>query len=515
MPHFTSRRQFLRAAVATPALGLTDLSSFLPFGPASAAAADIKPDMVRFDRDIEPVVKLLEETPAEKSVEVAVGLLRDGLPYRRLLTAVFLAAIRSGTGHDVYVVHSAHQLSLDAQPEERLLPVLWAVNNVAGTRLRDDREIRLRPLGGPFPWAEKARDEFHAAMDRLDVEGAERAVVVLARSHGAHAVFNELWPYGALNCQSVYHSSISLANGWRTLETVGWRHAEPMLRFFVHDCIRASPKAKLVHRNDWTYAGNRERVRQWAGKLAADWAGGGRDTGLTRELLALLREHKADDACELAVRRLAEGKAQAGAVWDAVHLAAGELLMRRQDAAYPIHVNTGANALRYGFRTSGDPSTRLLLLLQGLGWQCHARRRLGEVAAADPRQKLGDAKIDELAAAEIPDRLEEAAKEVFATRNAEQDKAARRVFALAGTEAGVEVYRRAAYRLLFTRLKSTYFPNGDVHDFKFPPAIFEDAALVDEKWRPHLMAASVYWLPGSDSPESPVFKRAREAVRKL
>src|ERR687897_679781 len=104
-------------------------------------------------------------------------------PTRQLLAAPFLAAIRGSGGHPVYVVHSAHQLSLDAATDEHLLPLLWAVNNTAGSRL------------------EKDRDEFHAAMDRLDQEGAERAVVALARSAGAHAVFDELWPYGALNCQ--------------------------------------------------------------------------------------------------------------------------------------------------------------------------------------------------------------------------------------------------------------------------------------------------------------------------
>ena len=245
------------------------------------------------------------------------------------------------------------------------------------------------------------------------------------------------------------------------------------------------------------------------------WAEDGRNPGLTRELLALVREHKADDASELVVKRLVEGKARAGAVWDATHLAAAELLMRRQDAAYPIHVNTGANALHYGFRTSGDPATRLLLLLQGLGWQSHARRRLAEVAAADPRQKTRNVKIDALVAGKISVRPDDAAREIFDLRNTNLDEAAGKAFALTASEAGTEAYRRAAYRLLFTRLKSASVANGDVHDYKFPPAIFEDADLVDPRWRPHMLAASAYWLPGTDSPESPVLKRAREAVRKL
>jgi hypothetical protein len=482
--------------------------------PATAAEADVIPELVRFGAEIEPLVRLAEETLPEKSVEVLAGQLRGGLPYRRLLTAVFLAALRSGTGHDVYVVHSAHQLSLDALPEERLLPLFWAFNNVAGCRLKNQR-VRLKPLPGPFPDAAKAREEFHAGMETLDPERAERGLVSLARTHGAHLVFDNLWPYAALNCQPVYHSAISAANCWRTLQTVGWQHAEPMLRFIIRDCIDPYPKVRLVHRNDWTYPGNRVRAQQWAGKLPAGWAGNGRDAALTRDLLGLVRHFKADDAAELALSRLSAGKAEAGAVWDAVHLAAGELLMRKQDAAYPIHVNTGANALHYGFRTSSDPATRLLILLQGLGWQCHARRRLDEVAAADPKLKLRDLKIDEVVGDKIPDKPEEAVREIFASLSSGLDGAARKAFTLAERHPDPQVFQREAYRLLFTKLKSTYFPNGDVHDFKFPPAIFEDYGQVDPRYRPHLLATAVYWLPGQDSPESPVFTRAREAVRKL
>lgn len=510
-----TRRGFLRAAAAAPVLGLTDLSKLLPLSPASAADATITPDLVRHTDHVDDLVRLIEHTPPERSVEVAVERLRAGVPYRQLLAATFLAAIRTNNGHSVYVVNSAHQLGLDAAHEERLLPLLWAVNNSAGRGLVEDGLLALDPLGDRVLAADAALGELHAGMDALDIDRAERAAVALSRAGQHLPLFEALWRYGTLNCQSVYHSSISLASGWRTLETIGWRHAEPMLRFFVRDCIAPYPKAKLIHRGDWTYLPNRERSGRWAAKLAAGWAGDSRDAGLTLELLALIREFKADEACELAATRLADGKAQAGAVWDAVHLAAGELLMRKQDAAYPVHVNTGANALHYGFRNVADSETRLLILLQGLGWQCHARRRLAEVAAADPRGKLGDAKIDELVPAEIPERPEDAAADLFASVNRDLPAARSKAFAFGSREPDGEAFRRAAYRLLLTKLKSPQFPNGDVHDFKFPPAIFEDLTLVDPRWRPHLLAAAAHWLPGSDSPDSPVLLRAREAVRTL
>lgn len=511
-----TRRRFLGSAVAAgPILALADLSKLLPLSPASDADTTVAPDLLRPAEDVDAIVRLIEHTPPEKSVEVAVERLRAGVPYRQLLAATFLAAIRSNNGHSVYVVNSAYQLGLDAAHEERLLPLLWALNNTAGNGLIEDGLLALDPVDDRVPTPDAAEGELHAGMEALDIDRAERAAVAMSRSGQSRRLFEALWRYGTLNCQSVYHSSISLASGWRTLETIGWRHAEPMLRFFVRDCIAPYPTAKLVHRGDWTYRPNLERCRRWVEKLPIGWTGEGRDLGLTRELLALVREFKADDACELAATRLAEGKVQAGAVWDAVHLAAGELLMRKQDAAYPVHVNTGANALNYGFRNTADPQTRLLILLQGLGWQCHARRRLAEVATADPRVKLGDATIDELEPGTIPESADEAIEAIFGSVNGDLNAARGKAFAFGAREPNGQAFRRAAYRLLFTKLKSSQFPNGDVHDFKFPPAIFEDINYVDAPWRPHLLAAAAHWLPGSDSPDSPVLIRAREAVGTL
>src|SRR5207249_10930519 len=95
--------------------------------------------------------------------------------------------------------------------------------------------------------------------------------------------------------------------------------------------------------------------------------------GLTKDLVALLRDHKGDEACDLAAKQLTGGTAQAGAVWDAVHLAAGELVLSvaprgsRPDGN-ALHANTAANALHYAFRASTLPDTRLLLVLQALAW---------------------------------------------------------------------------------------------------------------------------------------------------
>src|SRR4051794_39627491 len=95
-----TRRRFLHAAGAGwAASGLPGLAGILPAGPVRADEAKVTPDIVRFGPDIEPVVRLIEETPRDRCVAALVDQLRGGLPYRRFLAAVFLAAVRKGDSH--------------------------------------------------------------------------------------------------------------------------------------------------------------------------------------------------------------------------------------------------------------------------------------------------------------------------------------------------------------------------------------------------------------------------------
>src|SRR5688500_9762574 len=108
MPRLT-RRRFLRTAAAGGSL--LGLNPFLALSPATAQEAKVTPELVRFGPDIEPGVRLIERTPRDKCVEVMAEQLRNGLPYRPFLAALFLAGLRNfkpaGTGgmHQVYMMH--------------------------------------------------------------------------------------------------------------------------------------------------------------------------------------------------------------------------------------------------------------------------------------------------------------------------------------------------------------------------------------------------------------------------
>jgi hypothetical protein len=489
----------------------------LPLSPANADEAKVTPDLVRFGPEIEPVVQLIEETPEDRCVALMVEQLRNGLPYRHFLAALYLAAIRAarwhgdgihGYDHSAYVVHSAYQLSLDLPAGEQLLPAFYALSGFKGGQKAYPNKKGTPAFTGKLPAAEKAADELHAALKEWDADRAERAVVALARSRGSAAVLEPLWHYAGRDFGFIGHMAILVANSVRLLETIGWQHAEHVLRYVVQG-LAGWGNEHAEHADVRPYRANLPRVARAVGRLPGDWAGAQGNEGLTKDLLALLRGGQGDEACDLAVTQLTEGKARAGAVWDAVHLAAGELVLSSETHAAhrpvnssALHANTAANALHYAFRASGQEDTRLLLTLQAIAWM-----DLYRTGVIRGKHLVAPMDITALAGPEPPDKPQAAIDEILATRTAKPNAAARLAFAFA-QRYRPELLLRPARRLL--PVKSS----GDPHDIKYPVAVFEDLELVSTEWRPHLLATSVFSFWGSDRPDNPRMDRLREAVRR-
>jgi hypothetical protein len=479
------------------------------------------PERVRFGPDLEPVVRLMEETPRERCVRVFVDELRRGLPYRRFLAASLFAGIRRARSHhEVYKIHAVHQVALDVRTEERLLPLFWGLNGYK-QRQEDFPSTAMTVLGGPWPAPENAAREFSDALQHGDQGRAEAAIVVLARGQGARATMEQLWQHGCRNGASGGHMAIALASCFRSLETIGWQEAEPALRFVVQDWFGLNQA-----RPDGYYEPNRARVDEHLRHLPADWAGQRADRAATRELFDLVREGRADRACTLAVQQLRRG-IQAQSLWDAVHLGTAELLVRHRDgwglASRPLHANTSTNALHYAFRTATAPATRLLVLLQAIAW---ASDKIGGDRAGGALRELS---ITDLPGIRLPESAEDAVAEIFAqlpTRHYRWDAVNRRAVLTYGTRADADNACRKVFELartrpdavpLFVRTAHGWLcrkASNDTHEYKFLAAILEDVACVSPEWRPHLLAASVHYFHGDRSPDNPVIQQAREALRR-
>src|SRR5690606_23778359 len=141
-------------------LGIASPLALQSISPQTRAEAEVTADLVRFTPDVEPIVRLIEDTPQDKCFEMVVEQLKKGLPYRNFLAALFLAGIRNVNPqppgfkfHCVFAIHSANQLSLDAQPEDRLLPLFWALDQFKRSQADDVKQgdFQLKQLQGTIP----------------------------------------------------------------------------------------------------------------------------------------------------------------------------------------------------------------------------------------------------------------------------------------------------------------------------------------------------------------------------
>ncbi len=492
-------------------LGLTGL-------PLSAwlthADAAVTPDVARLRLEIEPLVALIERTPREKCAEMLASQLRRNVPYRQLLAALFLAGVRNINPrppgfalHCVFVIHSAHLMSLEAPPDGRILPLFYALDQFKASQARDAAaaggDFVLRAFTGLMPPPDRARGEFVAALDAWEPERAERAAVSLVRHHGPAEVFEILWRYGARDYRNIGHKAIFVANAHRTLNAIGWQHAEPVVRSLVLGLLDFARDQKVngYAFDDQTYLPNVKRLPETFARLKAGWSEERADPAATRALLGVLREARPDEACQDAAGRLVKGQIQAGSVWDAVHLAAAELRMRaRSSGLVAIHAVTSANALHYAYMASQDPQTRLLVLLQAAGW-------LGQFRAwaADREPGLRPVNITELEPAAPAASTEEALAEAFAEIPAQAERAAGRAFALARDPASRTAFLAAAKRSILLKA-------DEVHYYKYTAALLEDIPLVSPEWQPHLTAALPYYLKGVKDAEAAVIQQARKLL---
>jgi hypothetical protein len=501
-----TRREFLSTTVkAGAAVGLSELAAFnaLP----AVADAFVKPNVVQFSPDTEPLVRLIEDTPREKLLEAAVQKIKKGTSYQEFLAAVMLAGVRGirprPVGfqfHAVLVVNSAHLASLAAPAEERWLPMLWALDNYKASQQRN-REVGGWMMGpvdeNQLPPTMQAKQRFIEAMDNWDEEGTDRAVVPLVRSSGAAEVMELFWRYGARDFRDIGHKAIYAANSYRTLQTIGWRHAEPVMRSLAF--------AMLEHEGENPAKRDAPADRPWrenikrAGKIHTDWQAGKVSPSASTDLLACERSASPSDASEKVVELLNSGISPAS-IWDGLFLTAGELLMR-QPGIGGLHTVTTMNALHFAYQTSGNDETRRMMMLQGAAFLPMFREFMGG------RGKFADSmRLDGLEKTEMKKTGKEAVEEIFADMSKDRSIAARKALALLDTRAD------AANDLLTVGRRLVFSKGMDSHDYKFSSAVMEDCFNATVACRNRYLAASLFWLHGSGDEDNGLIKRARAAL---
>jgi hypothetical protein len=454
---------------------------------------------VRFRPEIEPVVRWIEETPRDRVFEVALGELKKGLSYRDLLSGLFLAGIRNikprPVGfkfHAVMVINSAHLLGQASAVDERLLPLFWALDNFKNSQAQDVKEgdwtlNKVDEARVPRPHA--AREAFVKAMDAWDSDAADAAVSGLARGSGAAETMEAFWRYAVRDQRDIGHKAIFAMQCWRTLQAIGWQHAEPVLRSLAYGLLDLQGDKRPVAVGP--YEANLANIK----KVRDDWQLGRPDPGATRSLLATLRQADPEAASAEALRLLNDGVAP-GSLWDAVVLAGNEWLVKAPGIV-ALHAVTAANALHYIFNNSGDDANRRLALLQAVGWIPAYRDRIKVAKGAG---------LDVMEAESVASKGDEAVVEVFDTITSDRALASRKALGYLQSGGTPERLFAEARRMIFHK-------SHDAHEYKYGAAVWEECVLAsDPKWQAPLAAASMSYVPGTKTQDSPLMKRARAAV---
>ncbi len=205
--------------------------------------------------------------------------------------------------HAVLVVNSAHIASISSPDEHRWLPIFWALDNFKEGQAADTREGNwtMAPVDeSAVPPAHKARQAFIDAMDRWDEAAADAAVAGLARTASVNEVFELFYRYGCRDFRSIGHKAIYVANACRTLECIGWQHAEPVLRSLAYALLMHDGKENPA-KSDQTADRYGRRNAELAKKLREDWRQGKLEDSATLEMVDALRSASEEDCCRQAV----------------------------------------------------------------------------------------------------------------------------------------------------------------------------------------------------------------------
>jgi hypothetical protein len=340
------------------------------------------------------------------------------------------------------------------------------------------------------PKASQARQAFIDAMDAWDEPAADAAAAAIARTMGRDQAFDLFARYGCRDWRDIGHKAIYTANSFRTLDAIGWQHAEPVLRSLAYALLKYDGEnpSKTDAAPDKPGRRNADLARQ----IRPEWMDGKPSPEASAHLLEVFRTASPDESCDAVVKALSAGIAPQS-IFDATLTASGELLMRHSGIV-ALHSVTSSNALRYAYQAAGDPQTRLMLLLQNAAFVPLFRAAAG---------KLSDAKVEQFQARAESKPTEPDA--IFATISKDRSAAAHQAYAYLTSGGDARALMTTARRLVFLK-------GNDAHDYKFSSAVLEDYDHLSPAYRNQYLATAMHYLPGSGAKENPLVERIRAAL---
>lgn len=355
---------------------------------------------------IEPLVSMMQETPADKIVAAVVDRLRAGTELKTIVAAGALANARTFGGEDYVGFHTlmamspAYAMSRELPTDQQALPVLKVLyrnTNRIQEQGGSSKEV-LHPVAPDEGiCCEDGGDVLRDAVRGKDMAAAERVFAALALGKPPEAFDALLY---AVQDNTEVHRTVLPYRAWDLLALVGPEHAHTLLRQSVRYCVKSE--------REWTHSAEHDRPRTLLPKLLDQYALIGKALGTravddawiertSREIF----EADADAAAEIAAAALAEGIAP-DALGEAISIAANQLVLRdagrSEREVQPnkpvgsvhgdsigVHACDSANAWRNMARVSGPRNTFACLILGAFQMAYDRVNRGGDFLKWTPR----------------------------------------------------------------------------------------------------------------------------------
>jgi hypothetical protein len=321
-----TRRQFLADVGRGMVVATVGYSVANELGLATAFGGE-EPATLDFG-SLEPMVRLMQETPADKLLSTLATKLKTGTDLRTLVAAGALANARTFGGEDYIGFHTmmalAPSLHMARELPEALQPlpvfkVLYRNTNriqeKGGRKEEVLHAVKCAPPTDGHVGAESVRDAVH----RRAVEEAERNFATIAQGDPADALNALLL---TVQDHTEVHRVVLPYRAWDLLDLIGKDHAHTLLRQSVRYCVKTEPSSykdvaqallpkvleqhKLLDRSP----GTRSAEDPWVEQLSET-----------------IFKSSPEQAAEAAAAALAEGFSPA-AIGEAIALAANQLLLR-------------------------------------------------------------------------------------------------------------------------------------------------------------------------------------------
>jgi len=191
---------------------------------------------------MEPLVALMQESPADRLLPAVVERIRAGTDVRQLVAAAALANARTFGGQDYEGYHAfmalapAFQMSCELPESERALPVLKVLyrNTNHIQQMGGRTHEALSPVEpANLPEGRAAADALRDLTRHQNVEGAERLFAALAH-RSLDLAYNDL--QFLVQDHVNVHRVVLAWRAWALLDLTGKEHAHTLLRQSVRFC---------------------------------------------------------------------------------------------------------------------------------------------------------------------------------------------------------------------------------------------------------------------------------------